>query len=1018
MITKQQLILYCNFVLPKTHWILAVLMLLFSVNQTSAQGKTINGVVTSAQDNLPLPGVNIMIKGTKTVASTGFDGEYSIKASPNDVLIFSFIGFQNKEIVVGSQSKIDVALGEDTNKLNEVVVIGYGSQKKADLTGSVSVVNLESAKKTVTYDAAKMLQGQVPGVTVQSSGEPGGFVNVKIRGITSFSNNNPLFVIDGIMVDAPYDFAPGEIESMQVLKDASSAAIYGVRGANGVVIITTKKGKAGKMDIKFKSIVGLQNVAKKWDVTDRLGYQKITSEAERNRDIRAGVPVSIAPGNDPNSPSYISNVNTDWQKEAFQTGVVQNQALTFNGGAENIAYSFNVDYFKNTSYIKTPQDYERLSTNLNLNGKKGKFKYGAKIAYTQSDKEIFNEYNAGQTVVSDILGAVPTMPVYDPNRLGGYGGTDNLTQRAISMNPIGYNNLIDNNGKRNRFIGDVWGEFEIVKGLKYKLDVSYDRTDWQNRKFIPPSDLGWYYITTNDESSLDISNGNELRTFLNNLLTYEVTLGKHKLDALAGWIQEKRENYNHWSRGVGFTPGEIPMIQYADSRDAGEYKFTITGISYISRLNYSYDDRYLLQANFRQDKTSLFSKINNSANFYSFSGGWKISNEKFLHLPEWVSNIKLRGGYGTIGNNTIPQYFFATTVNSFAGYDFNNQLAPGTTVVSSLDPNVHWEKSTNTNVGLELGFLNNDLQFTAEYFIKKSDDLLLGVPLPFSTGAFPASITTNAGSMKNSGVEFTAAYSNHHRKFKYDISANFGTLKNEVTKIGVNGNPIYGAVSKTEVGRSVGEMFAWEAIGIFQNAAEVASSPTQTGAAPGDIKFRDVNGDGQITDADRTFQGVTIPKYGFGFNFSASYSNFDFSMFWQGAGGNKVFNAMYRNLMIGQYTNHHTDELNYWTPTNTNTNVPAPVIGDPNGNSRDSNRFIESGDYVKLQTMEIGYNIPLKDKFIQKAKVYLNGQNLLIISKYKGYDPDFNSDGLLSRGYDAGSFPNPRTISLGVEVNF
>jgi hypothetical protein len=272
--------------------------------------------------------------------------------------------------------------------------------------------------------------------------------------------------------------------------------------------------------------------------------------------------------------------------------------------------------------------------------------------------------------------------------------------------------------------------------------------------------------------------------------------------------------------------------------------------------------------------------------------------------------------------------------------------------------------------------------------------------------------------MKNSGVEFTAAYSNHHHKFKYDISANFGTLKNEVTKIGVNGNPIYGAVSKTEVGRSVGEMFAWEAIGIFQNAAEVAASPTQTGAAPGDVKFRDVNGDGIITDADRTFQGVTIPKYGFGFNFSASYSNFDFSMFWQGAGGNKVFNAMYRNLMIGQYTNHHTDELNYWTPTNTNTNIPAPVIGDPNGNSRDSNRFIESGDYVKLQTMEIGYNIPIKDKFIEKAKVYLNGQNLLIISKYKGYDPDFNSDGLLSRGYDAGSFPNPRTISLGVEVSF
>ncbi|WP_281231199.1 SusC/RagA family TonB-linked outer membrane protein [Flavobacterium gelatinilyticum] len=1016
--TNQKLIFYCNLLLPKKEWLLAFVMLAFAVNQMSAQGKTISGVVTSGQDNLPLPGVNIVIKGTKTVAVSGFDGEYTINASPNDVLVFSFIGFINKEITVGSQTKVNAVLTEDTNKLNEVVVIGYGTQKKSDLTGSVSVVNLESAKKTVTYDAAKMLQGQVPGVTVQSSGEPGGFVNVKIRGITSFTNNNPLFVIDGIMVDAPYDFAPGEIESMQVLKDASSASIYGVRGANGVIIITTKKGKTGRMDVKFKSIVGLQNVTKKWDVTDRAEYQRITSEAERNRDLRAGVAVNIAPGNDPSSPSYITNVNTDWQKESFQTGVVQNQALTLNGGAESMAYSFNVDYFKNSSYIRTPQEYERLSTNLNLNGKKGKFKYGAKIAYTQSDKEIFNEYNAGQTVISDILGAVPTMPVYDPNRLGGYGGTDNLTQRAISMNPIGFNNLIENNGKRNRFLGDIWGELEILPGLKYKLDVSYDRTDWQNRKFMPPSDLGWYYITTNDEASLDISNGNELRTFMNNLLTYEITLGRHKLDALAGWIQERRDNYNHWSRGVGYKPGEISMLQYADSRDGGEYKFTITGISYISRLNYAFDDRYLLQANFRQDKTSLFSAINNSANFYSFSGGWKISNEKFIKLPSWVSNIKLRGGYGTLGNNTITQYFFASTVNSFASYDFNNELAPGTTVVSSLDPNVKWEKTASSNIALELGFFDNDLQFTAEYFKKKVTDILVTVPLPYSTGAFPASIFTNAADMQNKGLEFTASYSNHHHKFKYDISANFGTLKNEVTKIGVNGNPLYGVVAKTEVGRSVGELYAWEAIGIFQSAAEVASSPKQTGAAPGDVKFRDVNGDGIITDADRTFQGTTIPKYSFGMNFSASYANFDFSMFWQGAGGNKIFNAMYRNLMIGQYTNHHKDELNYWTPTNTNTNIPAPVIGDPNGNARDSDRFIESGNYLRLQTMEIGYNIPLKDKFIQKAKVYINGQNLLTITKYKGYDPDFTSEGLLSRGYDAGSFPNPRTISLGVEVNF
>jgi len=1014
MITNQRLFLYCNFLLPKKEWLLALLMLLFSANQMSAQGKVISGVVTSASDKLPLPGVNIIIKGTKTVAVTGFDGEYSIKASPNDVLIFSFIGFQNKELAVGNQSKVDAALSEDTNKLNEVVVVGYGTQKKSNLTGSISVVDMESAKKTITYDPAKMLQGQVAGVTVQSSGEPGGFVNVKIRGINSFTNNNPLFVIDGMIVDSPNDFAPGDIESMQVLKDASSAAIYGVQGANGVVIITTKKGKNGKLDIKYKSLVGLQNVAKKWDLTDRVGYQKITTAAELN----AGL--TVAPGNDPTNTSYIKNVDTDWQKEAFQTGIVQNQSLTLNGGAENLGYNMNVDYFKNTSYLNSPQDYERLSTNLNLYGKKGKFKYGSKIGYTQSDKENFNEYNAGQSAIVDLLGAIPTMPVYDPNRLGGYGGTDVLTQRAISMNVIGFNNLITNNGKRNRFIGDIWGELEIVKGLKYKLDVSYDRLDWQNRKFNPPSNLGWYYITTNEKSALDLETGNQTRTFLNNLLTYEVSLGKHKIDALGGWIQEKKDFYKQWSKGVGYTPGEISQLQYADSRDGGEYKSTITNISYLSRLNYSYDDRYFITGNFRQDKTSLFSEENNTGNFYSFSGAWKVSNEKFIHLPEWWNTIKVRGGYGILGNNTIGVYGYSPTINAFAGYDFNNKLAPGTTVISAVDPNVHWEETSTSNVALELGFLNNDLQVTAEYYQKKSTDLLIGVPLPFSTGAFPASVVTNAGAVRNSGLEFTASYNNNRHKFKYNISANLGTLKNKVLQIGLDGNPIYGAASKTEVGRSIGELFAYETAGIFQNAADLAASPTQTNSGVGDIKFKDINGDGKITDADRTFQGVAIPKYSYGFNFSANYKNFDFSMFWQGSGGNKVFNGLYRNLMTEQYGNSSVDALNYWTPTNTNTDVPRPIIGDPNANARDSNRFIESGDYIKLQTLEIGFLIPVpKDTFIQKAKIFVNGQNLLIISKYKGYDPDFNyNDGLFSRGYDAGSFPNPRTISMGVEVNF
>ncbi|MFV8342509.1 SusC/RagA family TonB-linked outer membrane protein [Flavobacterium sp. XS2P39] len=1013
MKTNQRLFFYCHFLLPKKEWLLALVVMLFSTYNLSAQeARVITGIVTSAKDAMSLPGVNVSIKGTTTVTVTGFDGAYSIKAEPKDVLVFSYIGFANQEITVGNKSQVNTVLNDDLNKLDEVVVIGYGTQKKSDLSGSVGVVNMESAKKTVTYDAAKMLQGQVAGVTVQSSGEPGGFVNIKIRGLNSFSNNNPLFVIDGMIVDSPFDFAPGDIESMQVLKDASSAAIYGVRGANGVVIITTKKGKKGKLDIKYKSLVGFQNVSRRWSVTDRVGYQTITSAAERN----AGL--TVAPGNDPTNPMYINTVDTNWQDAAYETGIIENHSLAFNGGGEDLAYNMNMDYFKNSSYIKSPQDYERLSMNLNLNGKKGKFKYGTKIGFTQSDKESFNSY-VGESAIAALIGAIPTMPVYDENRLGGYGGTDNLTQRAISLNVIGFNNLITNSGKRNRFIGNIWGEYEIVKGLKYKIDASFDRLDYQNNKFVPQSDLGWYYITTKEEASLDVSTGNETKTFFNNLLTYSLDINRHKFDALAGWVQETKDYYNHWSRGVGYDFGEISKLQYADDNSTGESETAIRGTSYISRINYSFDDRYLFQANFRQDKSSLFSENYNTTNAYSFSGAWKISNEKFIHLPEWINTIKLRGSYGKLGNNTIPAYFFATTINSFAGYDFNNQLAPGTTVVSSFDPNVRWEDNKTTDVALELGFFNNDLQFTAEYYVKNSTNLLIGVPLPFSTGAFPASITTNAGAMRNKGLEFSTTYNNNHNAFKYSISANLGTLKNEVLQIGINGNPIYGAASKTEVGRSMGEIYAYETDGIFQNAAELAAAPTQTNAGVGDIKFKDINGDGMISDLDRTFQGVTIPKYSYGMNFSGSYKNWDFSMFWQGSGGNKVFNSVYRNLMAAQYGNHSTDMLNYWTPTNTNTNVPRPIIGDPNANGRDSNRFIENGDYVKLQTMEIGYEIPVAKSFIQKAKVYVNGQNLLTISKYNGGDPDFNSnDGSFSRGYDGGSFPNPRTISLGLEVNF
>ncbi|MCF1190901.1 TonB-dependent receptor [Mangrovimonas sp. AS39] len=999
------------------HGLFLMILFLLSASGFAQQKKTITGTVTSPEDNLPLPGVNVIIKGTTSGVATDFDGNYAIEAASNDILVFSFIGFQTKEVPVGDKSVLNISLEENVSALNEIVVVGYGTKKKSDLTGSVSVVDVEDAQKTITYDVAKMIQGQAPGVTVQSSGEPGGFVNIKIRGITSFRNNNPLFVIDGVIVNDPYDFPTGDIESIQILKDASSAAIYGARGANGVVIITTKKGKEGKVGVSYKNTIGFQDVPEnRWySMMNREEYQRMIRQAETNNPN-----VPITPGNYPESDLFINDVDTDWQDEAFRTGMIENHTITFNGGAEALNYNANFDYFKNTSYMETPQAYERYNGTININGEKGRFKYGSKLTYSQSDKENFNEYLAGTSSMINLLQAIPTMPVYDPNRLGGYGGADNLTQKAITLNVIGYNNLITNTNERNRFVGNVWGELEILKGLKYKISVSADKLHWNNRYYNPASDLGWYYITTPAESRLDVNTGSTTRTILNNLLSYDVTLAeKHQISLLAGMIEERNDFQRHFSRGIGFEPGSIPMLQYATDDFSQELKTTETYKSYISRLDYTFADKYLLTANFRQDRSSKFAPKNNVGNYFSVSGAWKVHEEEFINFPSWWNTLKLRGGYGQLGNNTIGLYEFAQTVNAFAGYVFGDTEAPGSTVVKIVDPDIKWEDTESTNVAAEFGFFDNKLQFSAEWFKKRSTDLLADVPIPYSSGSFPIRLTTNAGTVQNTGLEFTLSYGNSNKDFKYNISANLGTLKNEVLKIGNDDTPITDGVGRTEVGRSAGELFAYETEGLFQSQEDIDNHAFQPNAAPGDVKFRDVNGDGLITDADRTFQGTVIPKLSYGLNFSCSYKALDFSMFFQGAAGHKIYNGTYNALMTGDYVNNHTDMNNYWTPNNTNTDVPRPVIGDPNANNRASDRFIEDGDFVRLQSLELGYNIPLpENKILQRARVFASGQNLFVITNYSGYDPDFISNGLFNRGFEFGSFPNPRTIAFGVQVDF
>ncbi len=1011
-----------NCLKDKSLRIFALILMLVQPNVfavTKTLEKNISGIVTDAA-KAPLVGVSIAVKGTRLGTTTDNKGFYKLSIPDNQanpILVFSYVGYASQEIAVGNRNQINLELLEDVKSLADVVVVGYGTQKVKDLTGSVGIVKVADAQKTASYDVAKILQGQVAGVTVQSSGEPGGFTQIKIRGISTFGNNSPLFVIDGVPVDSPYDFNPGDIESIQVLKDASAGAIYGSRAATGVVIITTKKGKEGPLKVSYNGYAGVNNIARRWDLMDRTGYQKVVTAAELN----AGL--SVAPANNPSSTRFISNVNTDWQKEVLQSGKITDHNLNFSGGSKALQASVSVGYFGQTPTVTGPQRYDRYTLNTNLTGQKGKFNFGAKLALTHAEKvgtEETREHAVFGGPVTSMLAAIPTMPVLDPNRLGGFGGSDNNTQRAITLNVVGMNSLLKGTDKRNRMLSNIWGQYELVKNLKYKLNLSYDRLDGLYEYFEPEYDLGFYYLTPNATYLNNRSIGTT--RLIENTLTYEFAVGKNKIDLLGGYTFQNSNFTDSNGKVYGLS---LPYIQTLSapikengSRAVGGGSATNTLESYLARVNYNFDDKFLLTGNFRRDGSSRFSPANRYGDFISVAGAINLHN--LISLPSAISSLKIRGGVGTLGNQNIGNYIYDTYINAFGGYVFGGALSSGAIQTQVVDPSIKWESKRTSNAAIDVSMLNDKLGFTIEYFDNTAYDMLAQVGIPYSVGATNGSITTNAASVRNSGIELQASYRNRDNAFKYEISGNIHTLKNEVLELGGQNTPIYGASSITEVGSEVGQLYGYLSDGIFASADEVKNHAQQLNAAAGDIRFKDVNGDKIINADDRTYLGSAIPKLYYGANLSASYSNFDISMFWQGHGGNKVYNGVYRDLMGLQYSNGSVDALNYWSPTNTNTTVPRPIIGDPNANNRDSDRFIESGTYMRLQNAQIGYNVPSnilgKLKGISNIRAYVSGQNLVLLTKYKGFDPDFMSNGLFARGYDYGSYPNPRTIMVGLQI--
>ncbi|HEY8935212.1 MAG TPA: TonB-dependent receptor [Cyclobacteriaceae bacterium] len=1003
---------------------------------TEQISKVITGKVTAIEDGNPMPGVNIVVKGSTTGTTTDSEGAYSIEVPDNNaVLVFSFIGYVTEEIVVGTQTAVNVSLVADITSLSEIVVVGYGTQKKSDLTGAVSLVDTKEMTKQAASDVTQMLQGRVAGVAITSDGQPGASPSVRIRGVSTFgigSSAEPLYVVDGFpLAGGIRDINPNDIESIQVLKDASAGAIYGNRAANGVVIVTTKKGKNGKLTVGYNSYYGFQKVYKHIPLLNRAQYQTINNELLTN----AGMP--LVPGNDPSSPSYITNIDTDWQNAGYKKGSIQNQNLNFSGGSQNTNYFISLDYLNNIgTLVGSGPDYKRYSLRANTETHVGKFKVGENLMVMRSDENplfyttSINLPGGRPTLVNDLLQAAPTIPLYDPSREGGFGGADAVINNSITLNVPGINTLIKNSTKVDRVLANVYGEYEIIKGLKAKTNLQFDNTSIHDQLFVPKYDLGYFFPNTN--ARLTLGNRNSESFLIENTLNYAKEVGKHNVNVLVGQTYQEFDFRQVTTTASGLEKPYILSLASGSSFSVTDNHQPSKLSSLLGRVNYAYNDQYLLTVNLRRDGSSRFAKANRFGTFPSVGVAWKIHNT--FTLPSVVSELKLRGGIGQLGNQEIGNFRYQSTINRSIPYEFASGRNLGAATTILVDPGIKWETRITRNIGVDAVFLNGKLDFTAEYYSNVSKNVLVDLPIPLTSGSL-SGLTTNAGSLQNSGIELSLQYQETLGDFSFTIAPNFYTVKNKVLDIGPL-DLISGAGARTVVGKPVGENYGWVYQGIFQNANQINTvAPTDAAfdatkhafqtaqTAPGDVMFKDLNNDGKIDDTDRTFLGNGMPTYYYGLNITANYKGFDFTVFASGSGGNYINSNLYRGLMpTTGYTNWHKDILNHWTPEHTNTDIPRVVWNDPNGNGRDSNRpgWLQKGDYLRLNTVSLGYS--LSPGFLSKIKVsslrvYATLQNVYTMQKYKGYNPDFQA-GILNPGFDYGTFPRPRTTMFGVQLKF
>lgn len=1032
-------------------FIFCFLSILFSV-YAQAQDVAVSGKVID-ESGLPIPGVTVLIKGTSKATSSDIDGNYQIKAASSGTLVFSYLGYTSLQEAINGRTRIDVKLSPETQSLQEVVVVGYGTQKKSVNTGAISSVKAKDLEKIPNGRIEQALQGRVSGVIVSAqSGQPGAASTVRVRGLTTFDTyggNNPLWVVDGVIVDSGgigY-VNQSDIESIEVLKDAASLAIYGARAASGVIMITTKKGKEGKFSVSYTGFTGVSAPEKTIKLLNATQYGAIMNE-------KAGAAGQTIPY--PNLSAL--GVGTDWQKEIFSNDAMRtNHEFSLSGGNEVSTFfaSFGI---QDTEGIvsKEISKFGKKNIRLNSTHKLSKmFTIGQTFGYThQKGVGLGNTNSEYGGPLSSALNLDPTTPVVvtDPIAANSTLYTNNPVFRDANGNPYGISSVVGqemtnpvayvntrlgNYNWSDDFIGNAFLEFTPIKDLKFRSTVGLKRAFWGDESFTPE-----YYLSATVLASQNNLSRNTNETYawnVENTLSYTKSLGEHNLTLLLGQGAYVDNN----SSGTYVSYQDLPVNNYQDAsfnfplpddkKTGGAYtsqEHRVTSL--FSRLNYDYKEKYLFTGIIRRDGSTNFGSNNKYGVFPSFSAGWVLSKEDFWKENDVVSSLKIRAGYGVTGNDAIQANGFLALIGGGRNYTFGTSgsvIESGNSPDAPANPDLKWEETSQMNIGFDAKIFN-DFNLTIEYYDKKTTGILQYVELPGYVGA-TGSPLGNVADMGNKGVEFELGYRKRFGDFNFSANGNVSYLKNEVTFLGqgktyIGGGASFqsmGDVTRTEVGQSYNSFYGYQTAGIFQSYEEInantngAGALIQPGAKPGDFRWADTNGDGSISDEDKQYLGSPLPKYTFGLTINMDYKGFDFMAFAQGATGNKIFQGLRRLDVLN--ANYPVDAMSRWTGPGTSTEYPRLTNDDSNGNfGKMSNFYLEDGDYLRLKVVQLGYSLPssvVAKMKASKVRFYVTGENLLTLTKYTGYDPEIGGNVF---GIDRGYYPQAKTFMIGANVQF